>query len=134
MRPLRVVIIDDAAELRLLLRRSLCRDCRFEVVGEGASGTDAVEQAGLHRPDVMVLDIAMPDMDGLEAIPRVLKASPGTRILVLSGFTSEALARQALEAGAHRYVPKGTGLRDVADTLVTLCEPHTNKTRPADPA
>ena len=77
------------------------------MVGEAANGRQAIELARRTQPDVMVLDIAMPIMDGIEALPAILQAAPGTHVLILTGFGSERIRAQALEAGATGYLEKG---------------------------
>jgi len=113
--PAKVLIVDDVPDLRSLFRQWLTNDGRFDVVGEAGDGIEAVEEATRLRPDLILLDIAMPRMDGLRAIPRLHAAAPGTRILIVSGFESPALAAEALEACASDFVEKGAGLRDLAE-------------------
>lgn len=115
-----VVVVDDAADVRVLLGLALHRSGRFRVVGEGASGTDAVRLAERQHPDVVLLDVSMPGMDGLEALPRVLAASPGSRVVMLSGFGHGAVADAAVEGGAAGYISKELPLEDLAGRLVEL--------------
>ncbi len=89
----------------------------FEVVGEAGDGAEAVRLAHDCRPDVILLDIAMPTMDGLEAIPEIMRESPGSRIVVLSGFERERMAEQALETGASAYLEKGVRPQEVVTLL-----------------
>ena len=117
---LRVVLADDTAEYRLLLRIILQQDGRFDVVGEAADGEEAVRVTAELRPDVLVLDLAMPVMDGLQAIPEVLAASPETGIVVLSGFARGRLDRVALARGASAYVEKGEAFSIIVATLLDV--------------
>lgn len=110
----RVVIADDVADLRMLLRLALERTERFSVVGEAADGAEAVEQARAHRPDLVVLDLSMPRLDGLEALPLILDASPETIVVVLSGFDEARMGQAAVDAGATLYLEKGDILRVAA--------------------
>lgn len=103
----RIVVVDDSDDLRLLLRVHLHGTGRIEIVGEAGSGRQAVEVVGRTRPDVVLLDLAMPDGNGLDAIPELRIVSPETRIVMLSGFSHEDLGHRALEAGADTYVEKG---------------------------
>ena len=104
---IRVLIVDDVFDLRLMFRKAFERDPRFDVVGEAADGYEAIDQARIHQPDVIVLDIAMPRLDGLRAIPLLHEASPPSKILVLSGFDTIRIAAKALELTASAFLEKG---------------------------
>lgn len=117
---LRILIADDAPDIRLLLRMYLT-DTRLEVIGEATNGAEAVELAGSEKPDAVILDLAMPVMDGLEAIPLIKEASPGTKIVVLSGFDADKMAERALGLGAETYLQKGVALGDIGQMLWNLC-------------
>ena len=106
----RVVIVDDAKAIRILVRAMLERAGIFTVVGEAATGVEAIELVEEHRPDLVLLDMAMPDMDGLQALPRLRALLPTGRIVVLSGFDPKTMEGEALRCGADRYVPKGTSM------------------------
>ena len=116
----RVVLADDTAEYRLLLRIILEQDGRFDVVAEAADGAEAVRVTIAEQPDVLVLDLAMPVMDGLQAIPAVRSGSPETAIVVLSGFARGRLDRDALALGASAYVEKGEAFSVIVATLLDL--------------
>lgn len=117
---LRILIADDAPDIRLLLKMYLT-DTRLEVVGEATNGAEAVEMAGAEKPDAVILDLAMPVMDGLEAIPLIKQASPGTKIVVLSGFDADRMAERAIGLGAESYLQKGVALGDIGQMLWNLC-------------
>jgi DNA-binding NarL/FixJ family response regulator len=93
--------------MRDAIRQVLALSDALELVGEARDGVEAVEQAELLQPDVMLLDLSMPRRDGLEALPLVRAASPDTRVVVLSGFDEAVASERALELGAERYVQKG---------------------------
>src|SRR6188472_1058012 len=99
----RVVLVDDSSEVRSLVRTKLRLSGKALVEGEGADGADAIDLARRLQPDAMLLDVSMPGMDGLAALPDVLESSPGTRIVMFSGFDEEPLALRALEMGATSY-------------------------------
>lgn len=105
---LRVVLADDSDDLRMLLRVQLRMTGGIEVVGEATSGPEAVDVVTRTKPDVLLLDLAMPEGNGLDAIPEVRRASPDTRIVMLSGFSRDHFGVRALEAGADAYVEKGS--------------------------
>jgi DNA-binding NarL/FixJ family response regulator len=104
---IRVYLCDDVPEFRALMRFALEDDQDIEVVGEAGDGHGAVAGVRETLPDVILLDLSMPDCDGLEAIPRLREVAPDTSIIVLSGFGAGRMGPQVLAAGAHRYLEKG---------------------------
>ncbi len=108
-----VVVCDDVPGMRRLARIVLEEEGDIEVVGEAADGRAAVQEARRCQPDVVVLDLSMPEMDGLEAIPAIHEAAPRTKIVVFSGFADERLAATVLSRSASRYVRKGQPLDDL---------------------
>src|SRR4051812_33740898 len=93
----RVFLCDDALDLRELFRMILEEEADLEVVGEAGDGREGVEGVRETVPDVVLLDLAMPVMDGLEAIPEIHALGLGTRIIVLSGYANEALTTRAID-------------------------------------
>src|SRR2546430_9145859 len=120
--PIRVLIADDTPDIRLLLRAALRMYPGFEIVGEAADGAEAVKLAQEHQPDVILLDLAMPVKDGLQAIPEIREESPDTKILVLSGFTATEMRPEAFRLGAHAYLEKGSPPDRLIATLRRLCD------------
>jgi DNA-binding NarL/FixJ family response regulator len=114
------VLVDDTSEYRTMLRIILQQHGAFEIVGEAANGQEAIEQTRTLRPDVVVLDLAMPVMDGLEALPLLRETSPETVVVVLSGFARGQLDQVALASGAAAYVEKGEAFSLIADTLLEV--------------
>jgi DNA-binding NarL/FixJ family response regulator len=102
----RVLLCDDCAPVRELVRLVL-ELAGIEVVGEADDGGTAVEEAGRCQPDVVLLDLSMPEMDGLEALPEIRRVAPEARIVILSGFDNPLIVERALELGAVRYLKKG---------------------------
>jgi DNA-binding NarL/FixJ family response regulator len=102
----RVLLCDDCARVRELVRLVLELE-GIQVVGEAGDGGAAIEEAGRCQPDVVLLDLSMPSMDGLEALPEIRRVAPQARVVVLSGFDNPLIAERALELGAVRYVEKG---------------------------
>lgn len=113
-----VVLCDDVPALRVLMRAVLEEDARIRVVGEAGDGAEVVGVAERLQPDVVLLDLAMPGTDGLQATPRILDVAPGTRVIGLSGFARDQVAPQMLEAGAVAYLEKGVDLDVIVATVV----------------
>lgn len=105
--PLRVVVCDDVAELRALVRAQLEAEGDIAVVGEAGNGIDAVRLIEDEHPDLVLLDLSMPEMDGLEVLARLREAAPEIRVVVFSGFVAGPLGRRAVALGAYDYVEKG---------------------------
>jgi PAS domain S-box-containing protein len=120
--PATIVIVDDASEVRSQVRTQLRVSGLLQVVGVGADGADAVALAERHRPALMLLDVSMPHVDGLEALPRVLAVSPTTRVVLYSGFEEQGLEDKALELGAVAFVAKSTPVESLAERLVSLLD------------
>jgi DNA-binding NarL/FixJ family response regulator len=99
----RVLLADDHARLREALR-DLLEETGFEVVGESGDGADAVAMARRLEPDIVVIDLRMPVLNGLDATRRIRDGRPATQVVVLSAFESPELERQAREAGAFAYL------------------------------
>lgn len=117
----RVLLADDTPDIRALLRLVLSRQDDFEVVAEAADGSEAIDMAREYRPDVVLLDLAMPVMDGLEAIPGVRAAVPDCKIIVLSGFNADQMAAEAMSAGADAYIEKGTPPLRLVSEMRRIC-------------
>jgi DNA-binding NarL/FixJ family response regulator len=113
MHPLRILIADDHSVVRAGLRALLESRSGWEVVAEAADGRDAVEKATKLKPDVAVLDIGMPLLNGVEATRRIRIASPSTEILILTMHESDDLVQQVVHAGARGYI-----LKDEADRVL----------------
>ena len=111
----RVLVVDDTEDIRFLIRVALARHAELEICGEAIDGVDAIEQAAVLRPDAVLLDIAMPRMSGLEALPRLRETVPTAWIVVFSAGLSEQ--RSALDAGADAFVVKGSDPALVAQAL-----------------
>jgi NarL family two-component system response regulator LiaR len=109
--PISVLIVDDHAVVRQGVKTFLGLKEDIEVVGEAADGVSAVEQARILAPDVVLIDLKMPRMDGIMAIREIKDSNPDVQIIVLSGFTETSRIRAALDAGATGYFPK-TALPD----------------------
>jgi DNA-binding NarL/FixJ family response regulator len=106
MEPLSILLADDHTMVRQGLRKVLEECPDWEVVAEAGNGRDAVREAEVHRPDVAILDIAMPLLNGIETTRQIAKRSPNTRVLMLSMHSDDAYVTQIVQAGASGYVLK----------------------------
>jgi DNA-binding NarL/FixJ family response regulator len=106
MAPLRLLVVDDHAVVRRGVRALLESRPGWEVCGEAVDGQEAVRKAAELKPDIVVLDISLPGMNGLEATSRILEESPESEVLILTMHHSEELAQQVIKAGARGYVLK----------------------------
>ena len=114
---IRVLLCDDAPGFRALMRYTLEEDPCVVVVGEAADGEAGLEAVARLRPDVVLLDLSMPRLEGTEAIAAMRERSPESRIVALSGFMADEMADAVRERGAHAYVEKGTGAMAIRDAV-----------------
>src|ERR1700680_2425534 len=116
----RVVLADDSKDVRDLLRLRLEISGVLQIVGEAQNGREAIEIARAEQPDLLVLDLSMPEMDGLEALPLVREASPETRVVIFSGFEGSDVERQVRTLGAVAFYDKSTPLKTFALEILNL--------------
>ena len=117
MSKIRIVIVDDHKIVRHGLKTFLGLQDDLEVVGEGENGREAIELAKRLKPDVILLDLIMPEMDGVEATQKIVAEDTNTRVAILTSFSDEAKAMPALEAGAVGYLLKDIAPDKLADTI-----------------
>ena len=105
---IKVMIIDDSAIIRGLVSRWISAEPDFDLVGTGVNGNDGVKKVVSLNPDVIILDIEMPEMDGITALPLILKALPGVKVIMASTLTKAGaeVTIRALTLGAADYIPK----------------------------
>jgi DNA-binding NarL/FixJ family response regulator len=115
---LRILVVDDHAVVRRGVRSLLESHEGWEVCGEATTGRDAVEQSRRLRPDVVVMDLSLPELNGLDATRHILKDAPEIEVLVLTMHQSEELARDVLQAGARGYILKS----DADENLIAAVE------------
>jgi CheY-like chemotaxis protein len=124
-RRVRVAIVDDSLQIRALLRRFLDADARFELVGEGGSGEDAIDLVATVAPDLLILDQQMPGLTGVEALPEIRRIAPGTAVVLYSGESDRHLSGRALAAGAVAVLEKGATVgTSIVDGLAEILLGH----------
>lgn len=114
---MRVVLADDNAQFRAVLRRLLERDPQIEIVAEASSGADAVEMCEHLHPDVVLMDVSMPGVDGLEATHRLKSSLPDLIVLLLSVGNKEHEVAAGLAHGASDYLVKGTPAEEILTAM-----------------
>jgi DNA-binding NarL/FixJ family response regulator len=112
-RSLRVLLCDDMQQVRLLLRTEMSLESDLEIVGEATNGAEAIELARESQPDVVVLDLTMPVMDGLEALPGIRAAAPAARVIMLSAHGASEMEARAVAAGASLYLEKTAATSEI---------------------
>jgi len=122
MKQIRILLADDHALIRSGLRTLLAEDPRFQVCGEAADGREAVEMAAGLEPDVVILDINMPELDGLEATRKIRGLPSAPEILIISVDESEHLVHSVLEAGARGYVLKSDAPLHIIAAIESLVQ------------
>jgi two-component system, chemotaxis family, chemotaxis protein CheY len=114
---MRVVVIDDSEPIRDVLRLALDRQDDFTVVAEAVDGESGVRAVSEHTPHLVLLDIAMPKMDGLQALKLIREESPGSIVIMLTGYAETAGAVSAVEHGAHGYIRKGGAIPELLSQI-----------------
>jgi len=115
--PIRVLITDDHSIVRKGIRALLATESDIEVVGEAGDGAEAAAQAQALHPDVILMDLVMPKVDGIEATRRILAQQPGMRILVLTSFAADDKVFPAIKAGALGYLLKDSGPDELVQAI-----------------
>ncbi|TMD03913.1 MAG: response regulator transcription factor [Chloroflexi bacterium] len=116
----RVLIADDQTLFRSGLARLLEEDPRVQVVGQAVDGVDAVKQAGMLKPDVVLMDLKMPNLDGVEATRKIVNEHPEIRVLVLTTFDADSYVLHALRAGASGYVLKDSQAPAIVSSILAV--------------
>jgi DNA-binding NarL/FixJ family response regulator len=115
--PIRILAVDDHALLREGIAALVSAECDMELVAEASNGQEAIDQFRRHQPDVTLMDLQMPALNGIEAITRIRTEFPIARIIVLTTYSGDVQVLRALKAGARGYILKGRVHRDLAETI-----------------
>ena len=116
----RILVVDDQMLFRTGLCSLLAAEPRVNVIGQAADGAEAVKEAIRLRPDVILMDLRMPNVDGIEATRQVVERVPGTKVLILTTFESDSQVLQALKAGASGYVLKDSSATAIVNSIVAV--------------
>lgn len=120
----RLMLVDDHRMFREALRLPLAAEADMEIVAEAGSGAEALAVAAACRPDVVVLDVALPDMSGIEVAGRLLAAEPQLRLVALSGYADRLFVAEMLKAGVRAYVVKSAGADELVRAIRAAVEGH----------
>lgn len=101
----RILVVDDAAFMRMMLKDILQKG-GYEVVGEAVNGIDAIEKYNALKPDLVTMDITMPEMEGIEALQKIRSADPGAKVIMCSAMGQQLMVVQAIQSGAKDFVVK----------------------------
>ncbi len=101
----KILIVDDAAFMRMMIKDILTKN-GYEVVAEAANGVQAVELYKTHQPDLVTMDITMPEMDGIEAVKQIKAVNPGAKIVMCSAMGQQSMVMDAIKAGANDFIVK----------------------------
>ena len=119
---IKILLVDDHAVVRSGLSKFLLVNKNMKLVGEASDGAEAVQKASLYQPDVVLMDLMMPGMDGITAIHEIHQRYPNTKIIALTSFAEQNLVQGALQAGAIGYLQKNVTAKELAHAIYSACE------------
>lgn len=119
-----VVLVDDAVDLRTLIGLALRRDGRLKVVAEVGDGVAAIAAVEEHRPDLVLMDVSMPVMDGITATRRLKATFPDLCVVMFTGYADDRLEVESQDAGASAFMDKSVPLPELVDALVSVVDRH----------
>lgn len=101
----KILIVDDAAFMRMMIKDILTKN-GYEVVAEAANGVEAIELYKSHQPDLVTMDITMPEMDGIEAVKQIKAVNPAAKVIMCSAMGQQSMVMDAIKAGANDFIVK----------------------------
>jgi len=125
--PTTILIVDDNQGVRNVLTRILQKGREFSVVGEAEDGSEALELARALSPDLILMDLAMPRVNGLEATRKIKVERPGTKVIILTRYDEDAYRQAATQSGADAFLPKGTRLAELLATIRQVVQAGPNR-------
>ncbi len=125
--PTTILIVDDNQGVRNVLTRILQKGQEFMVVGEAEDGSEALELARALSPDLILMDLAMPRVNGLEATRRIKVERPGTKVIILTRYEEDAYRQAATQSGADAFLSKGTRLAELLATIRQVVQAGPNR-------
>lgn len=114
---MRILVVDDHPSFRAALTSALSMEADMEVAGQAGGGLEACEQAAELHPDAIVMDLSMPDLDGIDAMERIHRQDPSVPVVILTAHADAGTERRARAAGAVGFLAKGSGLRELIGLL-----------------
>ena len=128
--PVKVLVADDHRLFRAGMTRMLSADPRFEVVGEAKDGVEAIDQAIARRPDVVLMDLQMPEVNGVEAVKSLKREAPDVRVVVVSAYADGRMIEEAMANGASAYVNKDVTIDEVATRIIEASTARASRLKP----
>jgi len=123
--PIRILLVDDQTIVRAGISRLVGESSTLKIVGEAKNGQEALEKVKAHNPDVVLMDLEMPDMDGVTATRSIKAAFPDIKVIVLSGHTTGQKVLDAIRAGAKGYIPKDSDLTELGRAILNAMQGQT---------
>src|SRR5215467_12244276 len=130
---IRVLTVDDHALIREGIAALIADQADMRLVAEASNGREAIAQFRLHRPDVTLMDLQMPEMNGIDALIAIRSESPDAQIIVLTTYAGDVLCKRAIRAGAQAYILKGNVRKDLLDTIRAVRAGKSSFTRKSPP-
>ncbi len=125
MKPISMVIVDNHSSTRRILKKVLDLDERIRVIGSATNGIEAIDQVKKLNPEIVLMDIKMPKMDGLDATKMIVEKYPDTKVIVLTAYSEKNLQEKAAKIGASRYLSKNYPIEDIINVIIKECRGST---------